>query len=144
MYLFHIVHRALYIDLDLMICSLILSCSEYLFPYRDFIWTIYIWWLCMRVRYPPLGLPICCVLCDSLHVPVRRSLVDAHMLLRVWLGWAPVQFCLRHAISSRFAGSAVDPRSAMRLFGVDRCFVIFLRWIRVYWIRLDRGFVCQH
>ena len=37
----------------------------------------------MRVRYPPLGLPICCVLCDSLHVPVRRSLVDAHMLLRV-------------------------------------------------------------
>ena len=36
-----------------------------------------------------------------------------------------MQFCLRPTVSSRFAGSAVDPRSVMRLFGVDRCFVIF-------------------
>jgi len=36
-----------------------------------------------------------------------------------------MQFCLRPAVSSRFAGSAVDPRAAMRVFGIARCIVFF-------------------
>ena len=36
-----------------------------------------------------------------------------------------MQFCLRPTVSSRFAGSAVDPRAAMRVFGIARCIVCF-------------------